>query len=422
VTKPTVLQLVWALPFPPDQGGRIRAFHLLDALRTVADVSIACFGRDEPGEAAAAETLRDLGVPVTFVPVPAFAPHWSHHLRSPYPFTVQRYGATTLLDAARPLLRRALPDVLVVDGVSALVASVGVERVAGPQLVYQSHNVESEVYRRCLALGHERLTRRLAGELESLKMEWFERRRVRHFAAITAVSARDAATLQRWAPRASVHVIANGADCSRFAPLDVETEPGAVVFTGTLSYHPNRDAVCHFVEQIFPRIRAAVPTARLYVVGRDVDALPPSICNEPGIVCTGYVDDVRPYLARAEVVVVPLRAGGGTRLKILEAMAMGRPVVSTAVGAEGLELAGDEIVIADTPEAFAAAVVRVLTDPEHSQPMRDRARRTVLERYDWPAITRRYVDVMLDVHARGRRSRGRTAAMASGAGTGRPTC
>jgi glycosyltransferase involved in cell wall biosynthesis len=403
-TSPTarrlrVLQLGCQAPFPPDQGGKIRSLHLLERLREVADVSFVCFQR-EPAEQAAADALAARGLVITPVPVPSFAPRWWHHLRSRHPLLVQRYGATTLLEAASLHLTRARYDLVIVDGPDALLATVGIERTPGVAVVYQAHNVESEVYRRCLAVDGRSLKSRLVAGFDLLKMQRFERQRVRQFPGIIAVSARDAATLGRWAPGASLHVVPNGADCARLLPLDVAPEPGAIVFMGTLSYAPNRDAVEYFAAEILPRVRRAVPAATLRIVGRQDEALTRALRPVPGVHFTGYVDDVRPHLARAQVVVVPLRAGGGTRLKILEALAMGRPVVSTTVGAEGLDLtSGEHLLVADHPEAFAAAVIRLLQDTATAATLAAHGRRAVLERYDWRAITSRYVDAIQQIHA-----------------------
>jgi glycosyltransferase involved in cell wall biosynthesis len=398
--KLKVLQLCCRAPFPPDQGGKIRSLHLLEGLQQIADVNLLCFQR-EPAEQAAVDALAARGLAITPVPVPSYAPRWWHHVRSVHPLLVQRYGPTTLLEAASFHLARDRYDLVIVDGPDALLASVGIERTKGVAVIYQAHNVESEVYRRCLAVDELSLKARLVAGFDLMKMERFERNRVRQFAGITAVSSRDAGILQRWAPGASVHVIPNGADCKNLVPLDIAPVPGSILFMGLLSYAPNRDAVQYFVSAILPQIRRAVPGATLTVVGRQDGELDRAVRDNPGVVFTGYVDDVRPHLARAQVIAVPLRAGGGTRLKILEAMAMRRPVVSTRLGAEGLELtAGEHLLIADRPEAFAASVIRLLQDPITAERMAERGRQAILERYDWRSITRSYVEAIQQIYHR----------------------
>jgi glycosyltransferase involved in cell wall biosynthesis len=394
--RPKVLQLCSHPPFPPDQGGKIRSFHLLKALHEIADVNLVCF-QHTPDERQAGDALVDLGFPIiSLVPVPSYTATWWHHLRSINPLLAQRYGLTTLTDATRAHLSTTSYDAIIVDGPDALLASIGIERVTRAPLVYIAHNVESEVYRRCLALARRSLKSAVVAHVDYVKMVRLEHARARTFGAVVTVSTRDARVFQRWAPAASVHVIPNGADCSYFAPMDIRPEPGAIVFTGTLNYAPNRDAISYFADRIFPRIRGGFPSAIWYVVGRDLDGVGRSLQGRSGIVPTGYVEDVRPYLGRAQVIAVPLRAGGGTRLKILEAMAMARPIVSTTVGAEGLELdAGEHLLLADEPDAFADAVIGVLRHPERAQAMATRARAAVLERYDWRAISQRYVEAIL---------------------------
>jgi glycosyltransferase involved in cell wall biosynthesis len=312
---------------------------------------------------------------------------------------VQRYGPTTLLEAASFHLARAHYDLVIIDGPDALLASVGIER-KGVRVIYHAHNVESEVYRRCLAVGERPLKSRIVARLDLLKFRRFERNRIRRFPAIVTVSTRDAVTLRSWAPAASVKFIPNGADCRHLVPLDIASVPGAIVFIGTLSYVPNRDAVHYFAGQILPRIRQTIPGATLYVVGRQVDDLESSLRNAPGVVFTGYVDDVRPHLARAQVVAVPLRAGGGSRVKILEAMAMRRPVVSTTLGAEGLDFTpGEHLLIADGADRFATAVVRLLDDRATAERIADQGRQVILERHDSRSITRCYVDYIQEICA-----------------------
>jgi glycosyltransferase involved in cell wall biosynthesis len=183
-------------------------------------------------------------------------------------------------------------------------------------------------------------------------------------------------------------VVPNGVDVDRFPFLDVDSaEPDHVVFVGTYRYVPNVDAVHWFVRDIWPRIRAARPTARCTLVGMDP---PPSVhrlAQVPGINVVGTVPDVQPWLARATVVVVPLRSGSGTRFKILEAFAAGRPVVSTRIGAEGLAVEdGIHLLLADDPASFAEAAIQLLADPERRWSLARAARELVEREYAWPRI------------------------------------
>jgi len=166
-----------------------------------------------------------------------------------------------------------------------------------------------------------------------------------------------------------------------------------IVFLGDLTYPPNRDGVLFFAREVFPLIRRAEPGATWHVLGRPTEELRAAIDGQPAVVMTGYVPDVRPHVAQAEVVVVPLRAGGGARLKILEALAMGRPVVSTGLGAEGLE-PRQGVTIADSPADFAAAVLNVLRDPARAAAAAAQARPSLVTRYDWARVARGFQEAV----------------------------
>jgi glycosyltransferase involved in cell wall biosynthesis len=222
------------------------------------------------------------------------------------------------------------------------------------------------------------------------RMLRFERAALERFELVLAVSDTDARTFERLYPRAlraPVHVVQTGVDTTYFSPAPDAARPAHLVFTGSMDWLPNEDGVVHFVEEILPRIRSRMPGVTFSIVGRAPTPAVRRLADQTGIEVTGRVDDVRPHVAAAHVYVVPLRIGGGTRLKIFEAMAMGKAVVSTTIGAEGLPVTdGRDIVIADGPEAFADAVVRVIDQPEVRQRIESAARRLVVERYDWSSV------------------------------------
>ncbi len=389
---PRALVLAWQVPYPPDQGGKIRTFHLLTALREMGPVTLLCFQTD-PVQDDWVEHLRRRGLAVRAVPIRFPALRWWHHFRRGTPLLAQQYESEAMREAIQHALARERYDVVAVDGLMMAQYARGIR---GVPVIYQSHNVESEVYRRTLHLLKLRPRARAGARLDCWKLERVERRWVRGFRFAMAVSERDRDVLRRWNPRALVAVVPNGVDTDYFRPEPGRVpEPGAIAFTGTLSYPPNRDAVLFFAREILPRILARLPGVRWYVVGQGSPDLGDALRREAGVVFTGYVEDVREYLARAQAVVVPLRTGGGTRLKILEAMAMGRPVVSTTLGAEGLILnEGREIRIADEPAAFADAVVDVLRDPARAAHMAAAGRERVLTTYAWHRIRETYRDLV----------------------------
>ncbi|MCA9971004.1 MAG: glycosyltransferase, partial [Anaerolineales bacterium] len=253
--------------------------------------------------------------------------------------------------------------------------------------------------------------RRAEGAAQRLRygLTWQKHRRylaglLRSYQAATVVSAPERALVaeQVAGDAARLRVIANGVDVASYA--DVAAEPAAhtLIFAGSFSYLPNYHAMQWFIEHVFPRVRTAVPGTRLVITGRHGDRPLPSL---DGVELTGFVDDVRPRIKGAWLSVAPIWIGGGTRLKILEAMALGTPVVATHKGAEGLDLVnGRDIVLADEPAAFADAVIGLLRDPAARQALAARGLQRVREVYDWQVILPQFMGLVAEtaVAANGR--------------------
>ncbi|MGQ9926364.1 MAG: glycosyltransferase family 4 protein [Chloroflexaceae bacterium] len=235
---------------------------------------------------------------------------------------------------------------------------------------------------------------RLRYWLTALKHRHYIATVLRRFIAITVVSAREA-TLVRNVMRdypIEVSVVPNGADLEGCLHYHYDPEPDTLIYPGALTYAANLDAMRYFLAEIFPRIRQLRPQVRLRITGKHTPEQRAALPRVPGVELTGYVTDVHALISRSAVEVVPLRQGGGTRLKILEALALGTPVISTTKGAEGLDLSpGRDLLIADTPAAFAETTVRLLTNPEERVQLSAHGRRSVAERYDWRSIGTRFV-------------------------------
>jgi glycosyltransferase involved in cell wall biosynthesis len=264
-----------------------------------------------------------------------------------------------------------------------------------PSVLFQ-HNVESEIWRRHAENGSS-WAMRLVYRLESTKMLWYEQSAVQRFDQVIAVSEHDKKLMSAWVAPKRVTVVPTGVDTEQFSPgAQVEKQRPLVVFVGAMDWEPNVDAVKYFCGEIWPNILASVPEVRFRIVGRNPDRRVAALSSD-SVEVTGRVASVVEHLREAAVVVVPLRVGGGTRLKIYEAMAVGKAVVSTTVGAEGLDVHdGKDVVLADSPEAFSKSVIMLLRDSEARRRQGEAA--TALARlYGWEGIARKFAEALQQV-------------------------
>jgi sugar transferase (PEP-CTERM/EpsH1 system associated) len=370
-------------PYPPRFGGATRVFHLVRTLAREHRVTLACLA--SPAERAALGPLRDICAEVHTEDYPPTARHkrW-HQLRSlvARPFSYYLHYSPALAARVRRLLAERRFDVVQLEFGDA---APFYAPPPGVPFVLDEHNVEYRLLERSWRQARSPL-RRLWNRSEARKIRRAELAACRRARAVLTTSEVDRATLAPDVPGVPIRVVPNGVDTGYFTPGDEPVDPASIVFTGAIDYHPNTDGVLHFCADILPAVHAGAPDAVLTVVGKDPPAAVRALAG-PRVVVTGAVPDVRPWMRRAAVFVVPLRVGGGTRLKILEALASGRAVVSTSIGCEGIEVTpGEDILVADTPAAFAAAVLRCLRDPGLRARLGARGRALVERRYRWEAI------------------------------------
>ena len=249
-------------------------------------------------------------------------------------------------------------------------------------VVVVEHDIVYELLHR-IASAERSWFRRVYNGAEARKYAREEPERWKRAAACVVTSSREVDIVRAAGVTTPVLVVPNGVDTEYFRPSAVAPEPDTLVMTGLMSTRPNIDAAVHFATEVFPTILAARPTARVYIVGGDPPDEVSRLAND-AVIVTGSVPDVRPYVHKAAVVVVPLRMGGGTRLKVLEGLSMKKPMVSTSIGCEGIDVANDEhVLVADTPSAFAAATLRLLDDAATRCRLAERGHALVYERYEW---------------------------------------
>jgi sugar transferase (PEP-CTERM/EpsH1 system associated) len=397
--------IVWVkteLLHPVDKGGRIRTYHMLAELRKTHRVTYVCLddGAASPDAVARASEYCHELVRVPMTPQPKGTPRFYlallRNLLSRLPYAVSKYKSPALRSEIVRVVGTGSVDVVVCDFLTPSLNVPTDDR--GQRTVLFQHNVEAMIWRRHAEVASTPI-RRAYMRSQWRRMRAHEERECARFDQVIAVSPEDAHTFRTDYGLTAVSWVPTGVDTQYF-----RRDPNAarsryeLVFTGSMDWMPNQDAVSHMVDAIMPRIRQRVPEVTLTIVGRNP---PPAIralaCAHSDVCVTGSVADVRPYLARGAVFVVPMRVGGGTRLKIYEAMAMGCPVVSTTIGAEGLPLThGETIALADEPAEFADAVIALLHAPEEATRMAERAERLVRGSFGWQDVARRFSDICTD--------------------------
>lgn len=382
---------------PVDKGGRIRSYQMLRALRRHHRITYLTL---DDGTAApdAEELAAEYCHAVERVPFePAArgsAGFWldlARNALSPLPYAVARYRSAALRERIVEVCRRGDVDVVVCD---FLAPSLNVPRDLGVPTVLFQHNVESMIWERHAQVATQPVKRLYMRE-QWRRMLRHEREECRRFDHVVAVSPQDAEVFRRDFGLTEVSHVPTGVDTEFFRPSGtVDRRPNELVFTGSMDWMPNEDATRWFVAEILPLIRAHVPDVTLTIVGRNPTAAVRALADvHPSIQVTGSVPDVRPYMERAAVFIVPIRVGGGTRLKIFEAMGMECPVVSTSIGAEGLPLRhGVDGLLVDEPRAFADAVISLLEDPARAGQIGQAGAAAVRAEYGWDGVAARFAE------------------------------
>jgi glycosyltransferase involved in cell wall biosynthesis len=397
-----ILYISVAYPLPPNNGVRMRLCSLLRAMQAAGhEVTFASFAEPEEigGRQLELRTLcqeSDI-VPLRYTSLSGGGDCWCrlNALFSSLPFTVERFRSNAMRMRLERRLREHCFDVIICDSVFA---AVNLPAEAAP-VVMGSHNVEYLILERYADQQTNPLMAWYA-RTEASKLRRFEAAMYRRAVLGMACSRADAELLGRLCPGIRTVIAPNVVDVAEYGTAGVE-EPSTIVYQGGMDWFPNRDALEYFVREILPLIQKEAPNVRLIAAGRNPS---PEFCarfsDVPALQFTGTLPDLRPVIARAAVCVVPLRIGSGTRLKILEAGAMGKAMVSTTIGAEGLAFVpGEEILIADGPARFAGSVLDLLADPKRRQALGKAARERVVQDYDVAALGRAMAEVLEIVKA-----------------------
>jgi glycosyltransferase involved in cell wall biosynthesis len=365
-------------PFPPRTGFARRVDALARTLARRHEVTVLSYAR--AGEAARDEERRVRVVTVERTAPSTLAKRAGQlaSLASRHPYACRAVHSGEMQRAIDALCAYERFDVVQLE--ASVLCAFAVP--AGPALVLDEHNIEYEVLAR-MQEGERSPLRRAFNRLELRRFRSFEEAWLRRVDGCVVTSPREARIVRAHAPATPAAIVPNGVDLDRFAPGAEPAEPRTLVFNGILDYRPNVDAALHLVDEVWPLVRRACPDARLAIVGRGSDADRRRLAR-PGVEVLGEVEDVRVPIRRAAVSAVPIRMGGGTRLKVVEGLAMARPMVSTTRGCEGIAVRdGEHLLIADGAEAFAAAVVRLFEDPALGAALGAAGRALMEREYSW---------------------------------------
>jgi glycosyltransferase involved in cell wall biosynthesis len=393
------------LPYPATSGGQIRTLNLLLRLASRHRITLICRGHvDGAGDGSSVRYLEDHGIDTLVVdqPRPRNRLRWYAALATNVlhakPYAVASHNSRAVRSAVRQLACQNNVDLWQFEWLAYLDA---LPRTHGQRTLLMAPNVESLLWQRHYETTQAPLQRWY------VRQQWRKYERVEGSAfaragQVVVVSDADAAQARGRFGVDNVTVVENGIDRQFFEGVIARRHPGRLLFLGSLDWRPNLDAIDRLLSGIFPRVLSAVPQAELWLVGRaPPESLKRRVQAMPGVELRADVADVRPYLAECSVLTVPLRIGGGSRLKILEALATGTPVVASTIGAEGLNLTpGEHYYEANEDEGHAQALVNVLQQPGEALAMAERGRRLVYGKYDWGVLASKLEAVWLSLVGR----------------------
>ncbi|MFO1435817.1 MAG: glycosyltransferase family 4 protein [Gammaproteobacteria bacterium] len=399
-----ILILDEEFPYPLNSGKRARSFNLNSRLAKKHEVRWLAWG-DPDSEACryfASVGIHPIAVKRKSPPRSGagFYLRLLWNLFQADPYIVTSHFGSAMQRCLEQQLQEFAPDVVLCEWSPY---SYYLRGIISCPVVVVAHNVEARIWQRYFQHETNPLKRWYIGQ-QARKVQQFESRMLGSISGLTTVTEEEREFFSRLDPSLPIRVIDNGVDLDYFRSASVPLKTTELVFAASMDWRPNQDAAMHLVQSIFPRIKAEVPNATLTLVGRNPPPHIRALAQVAGVTVTGTVDDVRPYLDRAAVCVVPIRIGGGSRLKILDALAMSKAVVSTHVGAEGLHVRhGENIALADSDAEFSAAVVSLIHDPHQARSLGMAGRARVEERYGWDILAQRlsaFLSLVVGEHAK----------------------
>jgi len=390
-----ILLISHILPYPPKGGCPQRNFNLLKECSSGNEIDLLAFYRQshQQNEEELNKAISEMKRYCRNVEVFPIAAERNKliwyllllfNLFSPLPYSVWLYRSKKMKVAIKRYIEKYNYDVLEFGEIGLAKYA---ENLDGYAKILIHHNVESQLLYRRAQFGGNILSK-IYLRIQAAKLRNFEKNTAHLFEFHTTVSADDKKTLLNISPHANIVVIPNGVDVDYFSSTNDPMDDNSIIYVGGVNWFPNYDAVMYFIKDIFPMVKKVLPGIRFHHVGYQVDDKLRKIAGESeDIVVHGFVDDVRPLITGAAVFIVPLRIGGGTRLKIVDALSMGKAIVSTSIGCEGINVAdGENIAIADNPKDFAARIIELITDRDKRVKLMNNARKAAVDQYSWKSI------------------------------------
>lgn len=391
-----ILLLSTNVPFPPNSGFRLRLYNILYRIAKKHEVWLLSFV-PEYEKLTELDHLVSICKEVAVVPLAnqgALANPWKaiRYFLKGIPPDLRMYDSKEFADRILALISRINFDIVQFEDSHMGIYLDYLPKSLRSRAILTFHDVNYHKHER-LSLVEPKRARRLRLWLHGRQMRRWEPRQAQRFGHCITMSHSDETLLLNVNPSLKITVLPNGVDTQSYQPLPYPAITVRLLYVGTMGYRPNIDAVTYFCRTIYPKIKQEYPNIEFWIVGRDPG---PEVTGLEGggVHVTGQVEDLLPYYRDSVICVVPLRAGGGTRLKILEAMALGRPIVSTTVGCEGLAVKnGEHLFVADTPELFARHVLTLLKDKQKWLQITRQARALAVNSYDWDMIAQRHMQL-----------------------------
>jgi glycosyltransferase involved in cell wall biosynthesis len=385
-----ILQIAPRVPFPPDDGGKIGIFNITKYLSLREhNITLVTFENS-------LDTKKDYSELQNYCKLFLVPKNLNNSvsgivksLFSEVPYNIQKYISQEMLKTINQLLQAEEFDIVHVDGLHMAYYGIEIKKFFDIPITLREHNIESIIMKR-VSENTKNILIKSFTLLQYKKIYSYEKYVTNEFDKCVVITKEDENTLKKLNPKAPTVVIPAGVDLNFFYPLSAKEVEFSIVFVGSFDWYPNVEGVTWFLKKIYPIIKQKTPLLKLYIVGKNP---PESIIsfNSPNIIVTGYVKDVRDYVAKSQVFIVPLRIGGGMRIKIIEAMAMGKAVVSTSIGAEGIEAKNnEEIIIKDREEGLANAITDLLVDEEKRKRIGEKALELVKEKYMWEKVAENF--------------------------------